>query len=42
MPCSVWPGWVSLPGYVPFWILVKINPVLAERRTRVEMEENFP
>jgi len=33
IPCSVWPGWVSPPGCVPPWILVKINPVLAEPRT---------
>jgi len=32
---SVWPGWgwVSPPGCAPLWILVKINPVLAEPRT---------
>ena len=34
IPCTVWPGWVSLPGCVPSWMLVKINPVLAEPRTR--------
>jgi len=33
IPCSVWPGEVSPPGYVPSWILVKINPVLAKPRT---------
>jgi len=33
IPCSVWPGWVSPPGYVPSWSTVKINPVLAEPRT---------
>jgi len=33
VPCSVWSGWVSLSGYVPSWLLVKINPVLAEPRT---------
>jgi len=33
IPCSVWPGWVSLPGCVPSWLLVKINPVLAQPRT---------
>ena len=32
MPRSVWPGGVSLPGSVPSWLLVKINPVLAEPR----------
>jgi len=32
IPCSVWPGWVSPPGCVPSWLLVKINPVLAEPR----------
>jgi len=31
--CFVWPFWVSLPGCVPSWLLVKINPVLAEPRT---------
>jgi len=30
IPCSVWPGWVSPPGCVPSWLLLKINPVLAE------------
>jgi len=32
---SVWPGWgwVSRPGCGPSWILLKINPVLAECRT---------
>jgi len=34
-PCSVWPGWVSPPGCVPSWLLVKINPVLAEPRTDI-------
>ena len=33
-PCSVWPVWVSPPGWVPSWFLVKINPVLAKPRTR--------
>jgi len=33
IPCSVWPGGVSLPGCAPSWIPVKINPVLAEPRT---------
>ena len=33
IPCSVWPGWVSPPGWVLSWLLVKINPVLAEPRT---------
>ena len=33
IPCSVWPDWVSLPGCVPSWLLVKINPVLVEPRT---------
>jgi len=35
IPSSVWPGWgwVSPPGCAPSWILVKINPVLAEPRT---------
>jgi len=33
IPYSVWPGWVSLPGCVPSWLLVKINLVLAEPRT---------
>jgi len=35
IPGSVWPGWgwVSPPGCAPSWILVKINPVLAEPRT---------
>jgi len=33
IPSSVWPDWVSPPGYVPSWIPVKINPVLAEPRT---------
>jgi len=32
IPCSVWPGWVSPPGCAPSWILVKINPLLAEPR----------
>jgi len=35
IPCSVWPGGVSLPDYVPSWIPVKINPVLAEPRTGI-------
>jgi len=30
IPCFVWPVWVSPPGRVPSWILVKTNPVLAE------------
>ena len=36
IPSSVWPGWgwVSPPGCAPSWILVKINPVLAEPRTQ--------
>jgi len=34
IPCSVRPGWVSPPGCVPCWLLVKIYPVLAELRTR--------
>jgi len=34
IPCSVWPGGVSPPGCVPSWMLVKINPVLAEPRTQ--------
>ena len=29
----VWPFWVSWPGCVPPWLLVKINPALAEPRT---------
>jgi len=35
IPCCGWPGWgwVSPPGCAPSWILVKINPVLAEPRT---------
>jgi len=33
IPCSVWPGGVSLPGCAPSWIPVKINPVLAKPRT---------
>jgi len=33
IPCSVWSGWVSLPGCAPSWIPVKINPVLAKPRT---------
>ena len=33
IPCSVWPGWVSPSSCAPSWILVKINPVLAEPRT---------
>ena len=35
IPGSVWPGrgWASPPGCAPSWILVKINPVLAEPRT---------
>jgi len=34
---SVWPGWgwATPPGCAPSWILVKINPVLAEPRTNV-------
>jgi len=28
IPCSVWRAWVSPPGCVPSWLLVKINPVL--------------
>jgi len=36
--CSVWPGWVSPPDCVPPWLLVKINPVLAEARTIVMKE----
>ena len=37
IPSSVWPswGWVSPPGCAPSWILVKINPFLAEHRTLV-------
>ena len=42
IPCSVWPGGVSPPGCVPSWILVKINPVLAEPRTPCKsMELNW-
>jgi len=33
VPCSVWPGWVSPPGCVRSWHLVKISPVLADPRT---------
>jgi len=35
IPSSVCPGWgwASPPGCAPSWILVKINPVLAEHRT---------
>ena len=33
IPCFVWSGCVSPPGCVPSWLLVKINPVLAEPRT---------
>jgi len=29
----VWPAWVSSPGWVTSWLLVKTNPVLAEPRT---------
>jgi len=36
MPCSVWPGGVSPPGCVPFWIPVKINPVVAKPRTAAQ------
>jgi len=38
IPGSVWPGWgwASPPGCAPSWILVKINPVLAEPRTAME------
>ena len=36
IPCSVWPGWVSLPGCVPSCFLVKINPVLAKPRTQMK------
>jgi len=32
IPCSVWPGGVSPPGYVPSWLLVKIYPILAKPR----------
>jgi len=35
IPCSVWPGWVSPPGCVPSWLLVKTNRVLAEPRTTI-------
>jgi len=39
IPGSVWPGWgwVNPPGCAPSWILVKINPVLAEPRTYVHL-----
>jgi len=37
MPCSVWPGGVSPPSCVPSWLLVKINPVLDEPRTPLEL-----
>jgi len=35
IPYSVWPGWgwVSPPGCAPSWILMKINPVMAEPTT---------
>ena len=38
IPCSAWPVWVSLPGCVPSWLLVKINPALAEPRTHWYVE----
>ena len=31
---SLWPVWVSWPGCVPSWLLVKVDPVLAKPRTR--------
>jgi len=34
-PCSVRTVWVSPPGCVPSWPLVKMNPGLAEPRTKV-------
>ena len=36
IPSSVWPVWVSSPSCVPSWLLVKINPVLAESRTTTD------
>jgi len=38
IPCSVWPGWVSPPGCVLSWLLVKVNPVLAKPRTTSHKE----
>ena len=32
IPCFVWPGWVSWPGCVPSWLLVKIKSVLPKPR----------
>ena len=40
IPCSVWPGRVSLPGYIPSWIPVKINSVLAKPRTSRHLFQN--
>ena len=34
IPCFVWPLWVSPPSFVPSWLLVKINPVLAKLRRK--------
>jgi len=27
IPCSVWPGWVSLPCWVPSWLLAAVAAV---------------
>ena len=37
IPCSVWLGWVSPASCVCSWLLVKINPVLAEPRTHMKI-----